>query len=97
MQSVGASEKLATVIEGESLLNDGVAYVLFEIMLARPGRGGRRAAGLSAWCLLAARGSRWACCCCWLVSTLPWQASPSTAVALSAGAITCRSGKLERI
>jgi len=31
MQSVGASRKLSTIIEGESLLNDGVAYVLFEI------------------------------------------------------------------
>lgn len=31
MHSVGASERLGTIIEGESLLNDGVAYVLFEI------------------------------------------------------------------
>ncbi|KAL4516515.1 hypothetical protein Ndes2526A_g05070 [Nannochloris sp. 'desiccata'] len=31
MQSVGASRKLSTIIEGESLLNDGVAFVLFEI------------------------------------------------------------------
>ena len=33
MESVGASVKLSTVIEGESLLNDGVAFVLFEIFL----------------------------------------------------------------
>jgi NhaP-type Na+/H+ or K+/H+ antiporter len=31
MHSVGASAKLSTIIEGESLLNDGVAFVLFEI------------------------------------------------------------------
>jgi NhaP-type Na+/H+ or K+/H+ antiporter len=31
MHSVGASKKLSTIIEGESLLNDGVAFVLFEI------------------------------------------------------------------
>lgn len=31
MHSVGASIKLSTIIEGESLLNDGVAFVLFEL------------------------------------------------------------------
>jgi NhaP-type Na+/H+ or K+/H+ antiporter len=31
MHSAAASEKLATIVEGESLLNDAVAYVLFEI------------------------------------------------------------------
>jgi NhaP-type Na+/H+ or K+/H+ antiporter len=31
MQSVSASEKLGTIIDGESMLNDGVAFVLFEL------------------------------------------------------------------
>ena len=31
MESVGAAERLATVIDAESLLNDGVAFVLFEL------------------------------------------------------------------
>lgn len=31
MQSVSASEKLGTIIDGESMLNDGVSFVLFEI------------------------------------------------------------------
>jgi hypothetical protein len=31
IKSVAASAKLGTIVEGESLLNDGVAFVLFEI------------------------------------------------------------------
>lgn len=31
MSAVGASERLQTVIAGESLVNDGVAFVLFEV------------------------------------------------------------------
>lgn len=33
MHSTAASVKLATMIEGESLLNDGVAFVLFEVFI----------------------------------------------------------------
>jgi len=31
MSAVGASERLQTVIAGESLVNDGVAFVMFEV------------------------------------------------------------------
>ena len=31
MQSFGSAPRLTTIVEGESLLNDGVAYVMFEI------------------------------------------------------------------
>jgi Sodium/hydrogen exchanger family len=33
LQELGVSEKLGTMIEGESLLNDGSAFVIFEIVL----------------------------------------------------------------
>ncbi len=33
MYYVGASKQLATLIEGESLLNDGAAIVLFHVLL----------------------------------------------------------------
>ena len=33
MESSGVDKKLSTIINGESLLNDGVAYVLFEVFL----------------------------------------------------------------
>lgn len=33
LKSAGASEMLSTLIEGESLLNDGSAFVLFEAFL----------------------------------------------------------------
>jgi NhaP-type Na+/H+ or K+/H+ antiporter len=32
MKATGASVKLATVVDGEALLNDGVAFVLFELI-----------------------------------------------------------------
>lgn len=35
LKQVGASKRLGTIIEGESLLNDGTAYVLFLIFLNR--------------------------------------------------------------
>lgn len=33
MSTVGASKQLGTIIEGESLLNDGAAIVLFNVFL----------------------------------------------------------------
>ncbi len=33
LKELGASKKLATIIEGESLLNDGTAYVVFLVLL----------------------------------------------------------------
>lgn len=33
LKELGADEKLSTLIEGESLLNDGVAYVLYTLFL----------------------------------------------------------------
>ena len=38
---VGASEKLGLVIEGESLFNDGSAFVMFLIFQVLGGLGGR--------------------------------------------------------
>lgn len=35
LKELGAPESLATVIEGESLLNDGTAFVLFSVFLKR--------------------------------------------------------------
>ena len=34
LKDIGASERLGTMMEGESLFNDGTAIVLFNIMLA---------------------------------------------------------------
>jgi hypothetical protein len=51
LKSVGASKRLGTIIEGESLLNDGTAYVLFLIFLERvqtTGAGGENPQGLAA-------------------------------------------------
>ena len=39
-KKIGAPPKLATIIEGESLINDGMALVLFEIMLEIAKHGG---------------------------------------------------------
>lgn len=33
LKELGASRKLATLIEGESLFNDGTAYVVFLVLL----------------------------------------------------------------
>jgi NhaP-type Na+/H+ or K+/H+ antiporter len=33
LRSVGASKRLATLIEAESLFNDGTAFVLYELLL----------------------------------------------------------------
>lgn len=33
LKQLGASKKLSTLIEGESLLNDGTAFVLFLVLL----------------------------------------------------------------
>lgn len=35
LKEVGASKRLGTIIEGESLLNDGSAFVLFRIFKVR--------------------------------------------------------------
>jgi len=33
LKELGASKKLSTLIEGESLFNDGIAYVIFLVLL----------------------------------------------------------------
>ncbi len=46
---VGASARLGTIIEGESLLNDGVAYVLFQVFKVRAQDGWVRVRGGLDW------------------------------------------------
>lgn len=40
LKDVGASKKLGTIIEGESLFNDGSAFVLFQMFLVGSGGSG---------------------------------------------------------
>ena len=35
LKELGASKKLGTIIEGESLLNDGTAMVLFHVVFVK--------------------------------------------------------------
>ena len=51
LKQVGASKRLGTIIEGEALLNDGTAYVMFLVFFERvktTGEGGDNPAGLAA-------------------------------------------------
>lgn len=57
MDSVGASLKLSTVIEGEALLNDGVAFVLFEIFSEWAAGEDLTAGGVVAFAFKASLGS----------------------------------------
>ncbi|KAG5175835.1 Cation/H+ exchanger, partial [Tribonema minus] len=55
LRELGVSEKLGTLIEGESLMNDGSAYVIFTVMLQEL-QGKERSSGL-----MVAHGLRLAC------------------------------------
>ena len=49
LSEVGASKKLGTVIEGESLFNDGSAFVLFLMFFVSGGKRVLRGAARVAW------------------------------------------------